>query len=103
MLEKPDLPDGRILDLLREAYGLRAAGVAFLPLGADVHTAVYRVDAADGQAFFLKLRGGDFDENPVRITAWLHERGVRQVVPVLRTLGGELWARFESYTCTLAP
>ncbi len=103
MLEKPFLPDERILDLLCEAYGLRAAGVAFLPLGADVHTAVYRVDAADGQAYFLKLRGGDFDENPVRITAWLHERGVRQVVPVLRTLGGELWARFESYTCTLAP
>lgn len=103
MLEKPALPDERILDLLRAAYGLRPAEVEFLPLGADVHTAVYRVTDAGGRAYFLKLRGGDFDENPVRVAAWLHDQGVRQVVPVLRTLGGELWARLEGYTCTLAP
>ncbi|NMB67285.1 MAG: aminoglycoside phosphotransferase family protein [Chloroflexi bacterium] len=103
MLEKPALPDGDILDLLREAYGLQPAGVVFLPLGADVHTAVYRVADAGGQAYFLKLRGGVFDENPVRIAALLHERGIRQAVPVVRTCGGGLWARLEDFTCTLSP
>lgn len=34
------------------------AQLTFLPLGADVNTAVYRADDAGGRAFFLKLRRG---------------------------------------------
>ena len=39
MLDKPELPDKKIIATLREAYGLDIAEIAFLPLGADLRTA----------------------------------------------------------------
>ena len=52
MFEKPNLPDGRIIACLQDAYGLQVVQLVFLPLGADPNTAVYRCllytsDAAD--------------------------------------------------------
>jgi spectinomycin phosphotransferase len=56
MLEKPAIEAQRIDDCLRREFDLDAKEVTFLPLGADVNTAVYRVDADDGTIYFLKLR-----------------------------------------------
>ena len=61
MLERPDLPDERLMGGLQAAYGLRLSQLTFLPLGADVNSAVYRAVAADGRPYFLKLRRGPFD------------------------------------------
>lgn len=51
MLEKPDLEDERIIACLNDDYGLPVAQVAFLPLGADRHTAVYHIVAGDGISY----------------------------------------------------
>ncbi len=56
MLEKPDLADEIIIDCLGTEYGLAASKVAFLPLGADLNTAVYRAWCAGGMDYFVKLR-----------------------------------------------
>jgi hypothetical protein len=58
MLEKPNIADELIISCLQEEYDLRVAELTFLPLGADLGTAVYRVVADDGTAYFLKLRKG---------------------------------------------
>ena len=42
---------------VRNAYGLAVDGITFLPLGADVNTAVFRVVAGEAD-YFLKLRSG---------------------------------------------
>jgi hypothetical protein len=68
MLEKPDLPDSLITSRLHAEYGLPNAQVVFLPLGVDVHSAAYRVNAGDS-AYFLKLRRGLFDELSVELSA----------------------------------
>ena len=52
MLEKPDLQDEHIIACVQDAYGLCVAHVAFLPLGADRNTAVYRVVADDDTPTF---------------------------------------------------
>ena len=62
MLERPDLQNQRVIACLQKNYGLDVAQLAFLPLGADPNTAVYRVAAGDGTPYFLKLRSGVFDE-----------------------------------------
>jgi spectinomycin phosphotransferase len=56
MLIKPDLKDEEIVRCLRDAYGLTIETVAFLPLGADFNTAVYRVTTSNQMDYFLKLR-----------------------------------------------
>ncbi|HEY4491301.1 MAG TPA: aminoglycoside phosphotransferase family protein, partial [Acidobacteriota bacterium] len=61
MLEKPDIKDEFIISQLQEEYGLRIEQFNFIPIGADLNAAVYRVAANEGTVYFLKLRKG-FDE-----------------------------------------
>ncbi|GAP12831.1 phosphotransferase enzyme family [Longilinea arvoryzae] len=103
MLEKPILPDERIAAMLREAYGLRAASLEFLPLGADANTAVFRVLDDQVVPWFLKLRAGTFDETSVLVPSRLHEHGIRPIIPPSRTTAGQLWAHLDAYTCILYP
>ena len=107
MLEKPDLPDERLVARLAAAYGLPLARVTFLPLGADVNTAVYRVEAADGaageRAYFLKLRRGPFDDLTVALPAFLASRGLAAVIAPLPTLDRQLATRLDPFTLALYP
>lgn len=103
MLEKPDLPDSLIIDRLAVHYALTTAHLAFLPLGADFNTAVYRVEDAAGTAFFLKLRRGPFDVNTVTVPSFLKSTGIDEVIAPLKTRNGSLWTHLHEYTMTLFP
>lgn len=103
MLEKPALADERIRACLETAYGLQTTEISFLPLGADINTAVYRVVAEDGADYFLKLRQGPFDEMAVRLPHFLSDQGVKAVIPPLPTVTGRLWAELPPFRTSLAP
>jgi spectinomycin phosphotransferase len=103
MLEKPDLADERIVACLNKEYGLRIAEISFLPLGADRNTAVYRAVAEDGTPFFLKLRGGYFDETSVALPKFLSDQGIAQIIAPLTTSAGRLWASLDAFKVILAP
>jgi spectinomycin phosphotransferase len=103
MREKPDLSDDRIVYLLLDAYGLEIAQLEFLPFGSDYRSAVYRVETREPRFYFLKLRKGSFAEISVLVSRYLYERGVRPIIPPLRTKEGGLWARLEDNTCVLFP
>ena len=90
MLEKPALPDENIIACLQTAYGLTINQVTFLPLGADLNTAVYRVVTADTTPYFLKLRSGPFAEAAVTLPKLLSDQGIRQIIPPLATQAGQL-------------
>ena len=47
MLEKPNLEDEKIIACMQAEYGIRIVQTAFLPLGGDLGTAVYRAVAGD--------------------------------------------------------
>ena len=86
MLEKPtDLSDDQLRGCLRADYGLTLVELAFLPLGADVNTAVYRAVDAAGAPYFVKLRRGAFDAALVWVPQLLRERGVTHVIAPLPT------------------
>ena len=103
MLERPDLQDSIIAACLLDVYGLRVGHIAFLPLGADRNTAVYRVVADDETPYFLKLRGGVFDETSVTLPRFLCDRGIVQIIAPLATKSGELWASLEAFKTILCP
>lgn len=103
MLEPPDLSEDLIVARLHEAYGLQGAAVTFLPLGADVNTAVYRVRTKEGERYFLKLRCGPFDGRSVTIPHFLHAQGIRAVMAALPTLTGPLWTSLEPFHLMLYP
>ena len=75
MLEKPDLQDDKVIACLQVEYGLPVVQIAFLPLGADLNTAVYRAVADDKTPYFCKLRKGVFDETSVVLPKTLSDQG----------------------------
>ena len=103
MLEKPDLNDDRLVACLQHEFGLVVEKIAFLSLGADQNTAVYRAIAANGTPYFVKLRRGDFDEASVAVPKYLSELGLRQIIPSLSTQRGQLWASLSPYRVILYP
>ena len=103
MLEKPDLQDEKIIACVQAEYGLRVAAIAFLPLGADLNTAVYRVIAEDGAAYFLKLRSGVFDETSVALPKFLSDQGSAHILAPLATASGQLWANLDTCKVILYP
>jgi len=103
MLEKPELKDEKIIRCLRDEFGLIVEEITFLPLGADLNTAVYRVSAEDGKDYFLKLRSGEFNVASVAVPKYLSDLGMKQVIPPLITRSGQFWADLPPYRAILYP
>jgi spectinomycin phosphotransferase len=102
MLTKPDIADELIISRLQEEYGLHVSTLTFLPLGADMGTAVYRVVADDGTAYFLKLRKG-FDEISVTVPLFLKSQGIKEIIAPFETKSNHGWADFGEYKMILYP
>ena len=103
MLEKPAIQDEQIIRRLQTVYGLHALDLTFLPLGADVNTAVYRVVSREGRGYFLKLRKGSFHQITVTLPAWLNAAGITSVIAPLETLSRQFWAPMGRYKLILYP
>ena len=103
MLEKPKLKDHIIQSQVMNEYNLSIAKLTFLPIGYDIHTAVYRVDTDDGLAYFLKLRLGDFDPITVAIPHFLSNLGIHAIIAPLQTINDQLFGRYPDYTLILYP
>ena len=102
MLEKPDLEDEVLITQLRRSYGLHVVRVAFLALGADPNTAVYRA-VTDDQSYFVKLRRGTFDEASVTLPHYLRGHGVEHIISPLQTKTELLWTTLDAFTVVLCP
>src|SRR5690606_4956429 len=84
-------------------FGLTIAQIAFLPLGADVNTAVYRAVTDDGTPYFVKLRRGEFDPITVEVPKRLHDQGIQQIIAPIVTRSQQLWARLDDFNLMLYP
>ena len=102
MLTKPDIPDGLITSRLQAEYGLYVTELTFLPIGADSRTAVYRVAADNGTAYFLKLRR-KFNDVIVRVPLFLKESGIQEIIVPYATGSNQRWADFGDYKLILYP
>jgi spectinomycin phosphotransferase len=103
MLDKPDLQNERIISSLQDKYGLYVVELAFLPLGADRYTAVYRAVSEDGAPYLVKLRRAAFDEIGVMLPRFLSDQGIVHVIAPLPTKEGRLWANLGAFKLVLYP
>ncbi len=103
MLEKPNLEDEDIVAVLQNEYNLLISSISFLPIGADLNTAVYHASTQDGSRYFVKLRSGMFDPLTVRIPHFLKSQGMTQVIPVIPTKSTQLWANMGEYKLIIYP
>ena len=103
MLEKPDLPNERIIACLQDDLWGELVSSRFSSSGADLNTAVYRVVADDDTPYFLKLRRGIFDEISVALPKFFSDQGLAQIIPPVATRTGQLWTTLDPFTVILYP
>jgi spectinomycin phosphotransferase len=102
MLEKPALSDEKIIDGLRQGYGLGAANVEFLPIGNDPAAWAYKIHTGRS-TYFLKIRQGKLNESGLFIPRYLRNRGIEQVMAALPTRSQALWHTVEDFALILYP
>jgi len=102
MFTKPNIADELIISRLQTEYGFHIAALTFLPLGADLGTAVYRVVTDNGIAYLLKLRKG-FDEITVTVPLFLKSQGIQEIIAPFETKSEQCWADFGEYKIILYP
>ena len=104
MLEKPDLPDDRIVAGLRDGYGLDVVRLEFLPVGSDRLAWSYQADARDGETWFVKVRQGAVDAAGLAVPRALQQAGVARVIaPIPPVSSAHPWAVVEDYALILYP
>jgi spectinomycin phosphotransferase len=103
MLEKPDLQDQLIISRLADGFGLQVSKLDFLPLGADVNTAVYQVIDSSHEKYFLKLSKSDFDKISVLLPRFLSDQGLSAIIAPLETTSRQFRASLGDYTLVLYP
>jgi len=65
-------------------------------------TAVYRLVADDGMAYFLKLRKGS-DEITVTVPLFLKSQGIKEIIAPFESKSKQGWADFGEYKLILYP
>lgn len=104
MRELPRLADAALRAALETHYGLSIGALTFLPIGNDLASFVYRVDAEDRTSYFLKARtGAGFSELSLAIPRLCYEQGIPHIVAPLLTTTGELWVDLGEYAVSLYP
>jgi len=104
MLERPHLSDEVIAHCLQENYGISVAQIAFLPIGYDATASVFRVDAIDGRAYFLKAKSIPVLPVTLAVPHFLRQVGVDEIVAPLATGTDALSASLgDGFTAILYP
>lgn len=102
MLEKPDVRDQSIIVALEDQYDLRIAKLFFLPIGADMNAAAYRVVGHDNMAYFLKLRR-ILDETVIRVPLFLRSQGIQEIIAPIENNSKRGFADVGEYKMILYP
>ncbi|MFN8536312.1 MAG: aminoglycoside phosphotransferase family protein [Thermomicrobiales bacterium] len=103
MLQKPPIADEALAASVRASYGIIVAHLEFLPLGEDNDAGVYRVTAADGPTYFLKVRSGTLYPPSVTVPRALREADMSEVVAPLPTITPEPWGTVGEFAVLLYP
>lgn len=103
MLEPPDLPESIIAEAIASGYNIDTVAVGFLPIGRDPEAWLYKVTAADGSEFFLKLRKSIINPSSLKIPHYLNEQGLAEVVAPIPATDGTFSVGVPGFVLILYP
>jgi hypothetical protein len=103
MREPPDLADDTIVRALHAGFGVQAAELVLLPVGNDADSWAYRVQVAQGPAYFLKIRAGANPTRGASVPHHLHRHGVPHVPAPLMTSAGVPYVPLDRFALALYP
>jgi len=103
MIKKQSISDNLIISCLNTNYGIKVATLTLLPLGADINASVYKAQAHDQTAYFVKLKRGPQQDISVVIVQFLQMTGIQQIIPPIKTIHGQPTQQIEDYTLIVYP
>lgn len=103
MIEKPHVSDQLIINCLSIDYGIEVETLTFLRLGADVDASVYQAQTRDQRSYFVKLKRGHHHSIGIEIVELLHDAGIQQIIPPIKTLFGQSTQCIEDSTLIVYP
>lgn len=103
MLENFSISNERLINCLNSDYGINVVSLTRLSLGADLNASVYKAVDYNQISYFVKLRHTQTPDIGVFIIDLLHNAGIHQVIPTIKSTQGYLAQRLESYNMTVYP
>lgn len=103
MLEKPLISEASLIACIQTQYGLPIVQIEFLPIGADLNTAVFRALSQDQSSYFVKLRRGSFDDLSVILPKFLSDQGITHIIAPLADRNGRLWISVDPFSLIVYP
>lgn len=103
MIEKQPLSDQFIINCLKADYGIEVAAITLLPLGADMNASVYKAQTHDQTAYFVKLKRGHHHDIGIEIVELLHDAGIKEIIPPVKTILGQSTQQIEDFTLIVYP
>lgn len=103
MLEKHALPDQMIVKCLNTNYGIDVTSLTFLPIGADANASIFKALARDQSSYFIKLKLGHHHDISVEIVELLHQTGVEQIIPPVKTVQGKPIQPIDDFSLIVYP
>lgn len=103
MLAKQSLSDQRIIECLNIYYSIEVTALTPLRLGADMNASVYKAQAHDQRSYFVKLKHSHQPDIGVAILDFLHDEGIQQIIPPLKTSQGQLSQQIDASTLIVYP
>lgn len=98
------LPSDRsIIDCLAVHYALEVKSLTPLSGGADMNAALYKVQTPDQSAYFVKLKQNQENDLHLTLLELLHESGLQQIIPPIKTIAGQATLRLGECHLTLYP
>ncbi len=103
MTGKRSLSERHIIEYLNIYYGIEVASLTPLLLGADMNASVYKVQGSDQKLYFVKLKRGHNHDTGVAILDLLHNEGIQQIIPPVKTSQGLSTQHIDGYTLIVYP
>jgi spectinomycin phosphotransferase len=100
---KPALSDQLIIDCLYSSYGIKVAKLTFLPIGADMNASTYKAETHNQSSYFIKLKRGHHHDISATIIALLHDAGIQQIIPPIKTTCGQPIQHIDDFTLIVSP
>lgn len=92
-----------IMACLNTDYGIDIFALTLLLLGADTQASVYKAQAKDQKAYFVKVKQGHSHDIGATILSLLQDERIPHIIPPLKTLQGDLIQHLDECTLLVYP
>lgn len=103
MIIKQPISERRLIEYLNIYYSIETISLTPLLLGADMNASVYKAQGLDQKSYFVKLKGGHNHDIGIAILDLLHNEGIQQIIPPIKTSEGLLAQHIDEYTLIVYP